>query len=276
MRPRTSLILLLTSIASITSAHDTTDDLVFAAIGDGPYATQEWQVFQDQIALINKTKQIRFLAHVGDIWHGSPTLPGRHYTRVADMLKTSKKPVFIIPGDNEWNDLDDPAIGWGHWLREFTNFEQNFKDIPKTTHQEARSENFSFQTQGVLFIGINLVGGRVHDQDEWNQRFKHNAAWIKEHFAEHKGTVRAAVVLSHAQPAGKHDPFFEDFTKLVRKFQKPVLYLHGDGHNFDVKYPWKEPNLWRVQIDSLGKNPPLQVRVTNDLGEPFRFNRYYK
>lgn len=62
----------------------------------------------------------------------------------------------------------------------------------------------------------------------------------------------------------------------MRKFQKPVLYLHGDGHNFDVKYPWKEPNLWRVQIDSIGKNPPLQVRVTQDPGEPFRFIRFYE
>lgn len=271
-----ALIMLFCSITSITWGHDKSGDLVFAAIGDGPYASNEWQILEDQIAQVNDTKRIQFLIHVGDIWHGSPSLPGKHYTRVADLLKTSKKPVFIIPGDNEWNDLNKPDVGWGHWEREFMRFEQYFKDVPDTTHQNARPENFAFLTQGVLFIGINLVGGRVHDQDEWNRRFHQNAGWIKEQFAEHKGSVRAAVVLSHAQPAGKHDPFFQDFTKLVRKFQKPVLYLHGDGHNFDVKYPWKEPNLWRVQIDSIGKNPPLQVRVTQDPGEPFRFIRFYE
>lgn len=263
------------AISIVANGHDKSGDLVFAAIGDGPYAGKEWKDFEEQLNLVNNTKPIQFLAHVGDIWHSSPSLPGKHYTRIADMLKTSRKPVFMIPGDNEWNDLLDPDVGWAHWEREFMSFEKNFPKAPKAEHQEDRPENFAFVKEGVLFIGINLVGGRVHDEAEWKLRFSQNAAWVKEQLETRKSRVRSAVVLAHAQPAGSHKDFFDKFMQHVRKFRKPVLYLHGDGHNFDVKYPWRESNLWRVQIDSIGKNPPLKVRVTHDLGEPFRFNRYY-
>jgi hypothetical protein len=265
-------VLLVVSL--VANAHDKSDDFIFAAIGDGPYAAKEWKVFEDHLVLVNKAKRVQFLAHVGDIWHSSPALPSKHYTRVADMLKTSKKPVFIIPGDNEWNDLQNPDVGWSNWEREFMGFEKNFSKAPKTEHQEERPENFVFVKDGVLFIGINLVGGRVHDEEEWKLRLSQDASWVKEQLEAHKSKVRSAVVLGHAQPADSHTKFFEKFTGYVRKFRKPVLYLHGDGHNFDVKYPWRESNLWKVQIDSIGKNVPLYVRVTHDIGEPFRFNRY--
>lgn len=263
-------------LAGIAHAQEDSNDLIFAAIGDGPYKLEEWKTFEVQLNLVGNTNAIRFLAHVGDIWHGSDSLPSSHYTRVAEILKRSKTPVFIIPGDNEWNDLNDPDVGWENWTREFTNFDANFPGAPIPERQKDRAENFAFVEEGVLFVGINLVGGTVHEQAEWDQRFDHNRKWIKSQFNTHKKQVRTAVIIGHARPAESHEPFFKSIEKLVSKFKKPVLYLHGDGHNFNIQYPWRVSNLWRVQIDSIGKNPPLKVRVTHDAGEPFRFDRTYE
>lgn len=276
MLVRFGLVLVLVFSGSFAWGHDRSDDLIFAAIGDGPYAGNEWEMLEEQLALVNGVKRISFLAHVGDIWHGSDALPGKHYTRVADMLKTSKKPVYIIPGDNEWNDLEEPDIGWGHWAREFMGFERHFKRVAETAHQDVRPENYAFVKEGVLFVGINLVGGRVHDEAEWKTRLEQDADWVKEHLKGRKDEVRAAVIVGHARPDGKHDAFFDRFRKQVKKFEKPVLYLHGDGHVFDVNHPWGDyPNLWKVQIDQVKRNPPLQIRVTHDAGEPFRFDRTF-
>jgi hypothetical protein len=203
--------------------------------------------------------------------------PESQYARVAGLLRKSKVPVFIVPGDNEWNDLDDPATGWKYWTKHFLHFDKQFHYGPPVSRQDTRQENLAWTSKGVLMIGINLVGGRVHDADEWQTRMRQDADWVQESFTLLGKDVRAAVVFAQTEPKLEHRPFFKRLAKDVARWGKPVLYLHADGH------VWQEepgfmgtPNLLRVQTDQLGRNPPVLVTVTDDPARPFVFDRRLK
>ncbi len=266
------------SIGLVLSASVWADSetVTFAAMGDGPRSTEDWNRLRHQIGQENRAAKAQFLIHVGDIARGSEALPESRYEQVADVLKQSKAPLFIIPGDNEWNDLDDPDIGWGYWVKHFSDFEQHF-DVPWTVErQTVRRENFAFVLDGVLFIGLNLVGGSVHDAEEWRTRHEQDAAWVREQFDAHGDEVRAAVLFGQAKPHEKQETFFGAAVPLIEAFGKPVLYLHGDGHTWEKEKAWRAPNLWRVQIDQVEKGPPVRVTVTHKAKRPFRFDRQLK
>jgi hypothetical protein len=272
----TSLALALGCISFSLHAH-AAKDLVIGAMGDGPRGSDEWQMLEDQVLDLNKGKKYDFFVHVGDLWHGTDRLPESHYTRAAAILKLSKIPAYIVPGDNEWNDLNDPAEGWKFWTNTFYGFDANFKKSYIVEHQEGQQENIAFVTKGVLFVGLTVVGGTVHDKEEWTARHARCAQWVNEQLIAHKDEVRAAVVFAQARPNDvKQIDFFMPFIESATVFEKPLLYLHGDGHRFNIETPWRASNVWRVQIDSVGVNPPLEVRITHDIGEPFRFIRTFK
>lgn len=102
---------------------------------------------------------------------------------------------------------------------------------------------------------------------------KHDADWIAAQMAKHKNEVRAAVIFAQAMPSPDHEPFFRAFAEQCKAFQKPVLYLHADGHVWQLEKSWRAPNLWRVQTDMVGNNPPVQMTVTEDASVPFTFDR---
>ena len=187
-------------------------------------------------------------------------------------MKESETPVFIVPGDNEWNDLDNPSQGWEFWTRHFTAFEKNFPNAPLAVRQTARPENFAVELNHVLILGLNIVGGTVHDKAEWAARHSEDLAWVREQFAAHPDS-RAAVVCAQARPAEKQEDFFAPFCDAAEAFGKPVLYLHGDGHTYEVEQAWRKPNLTRVQVDQVSKGPPLLVTVTPEGPQTFQFAR---
>jgi hypothetical protein len=253
------------------------EPLTFSAIGCGPYKAEEEPLLERYVALVGADGKSEFLVHLGDIVSGTKKAwPESQYARVAQLLAASKVPVLIVPGDNEWNDLDDPALGWQHWTKHFLHFEKRFAGAPKLGKQTERPENFAWTSKGVLLIGINLVGGRVHDKKEWQTRMKEDADWIQEQMTKHRDQVRAAVVFAQAMPTPDHEPFFRTFAEHCKAFTKPVLYLHADGHVWQLQKAWRAPNLLRVQTDMLGGNPPVLVTVTDDAEVPFVFDRRLK
>jgi hypothetical protein len=253
------------------------DPLIFSATGCGPYKPAEEPLLEKYVKLVSDDGKSAFLVHLGDIVSSAKKKwPESEYKKVADILKQSRVPVFVVPGDNEWNDLADPDEGWRFWTKHFTNFEKHFKGAPEPRRQKERAENFAFESRGVLLVGLNLVGGRVHDKDEWKTRHKQNVEWVREQFGAAKGRVRAAVVMAQAEPAKTHEDFFKPFAEAVREFGKPVLYLHADGHVWQVHEKWRAPNLTRVQTDMVGRAPPVLVTVTEDADRPFVFDRRLK
>lgn len=269
-------ILLLTVMAFgfTTQAVENDVPLSFGAMGDGPRGNDEWPEFARQIAAESDDPQSAFLIHLGDICSGTEALPEWYYIGVAGLLKTSRKPVYVVIGDNEWNDLEDPAIGWGYWLKHLERFHRHFDNAPATVTQAEQAGNFAFVKNRVLIIGLTLVGGNVHDEEEWSRRHAHNLAWVDECLERFGPDVRAAVVCAQAGlNSEKHGDFLAPFVKRVQAFEKPVLYLHGDGHVYEREASWRVPNLTRVQVDKVGTNPPLLVTVTVNPDEPFTFDR---
>jgi hypothetical protein len=192
---------------------------------------------------------------VGDIKAGSEPCLESTYVAVADILKQSEVPAFLVPGDNEWVDCSDPDQAWAWWEEHLLGLEQSFCGTPPLESQAARPENFAFLLDGVLFIGLNHVSGSPSSVTQAS------AAWVDDQFAAHGGSVRAAVLMAQKEPGG---PLFDVVVSNGRSFGKPVLYIHGNGHSwkFDEGF-FGEPNLLRVQVDrGTLDSPPVQVTVT--------------
>lgn len=245
--------------------------LQFSVMGDVPRSAHEDTLLQQQIIDHNRHSNSEFMLHLGDIKSGGAPCDEAVYTKVAGYLRKLDVPVFIVPGDNEWNDCDDPDQAWAFWTTYFLAFERYWHYKPLVTHQPQRPENIAWTSKGVLLVGINLVGGRIFDQSRWDVLLRDDAAWVTRQLAQNKDSVRAAVVFAQANPNEKHALFMTQFRAAARAFEKPILFIHGDGHHWLHDDPWLESNIVRVQVDKGGIAPPLQVTVMQN-GE-FHFQR---
>ncbi|MDA0578258.1 MAG: metallophosphoesterase [Verrucomicrobia bacterium] len=280
---------LFTNLSRPTVFADTDAMVRFSAIGCGPYELHEEEDLLRQIADENARGESAFMIHLGDIMAGSTPATEARYARVAEILRELKMPTFIVPGDNEWNDQAAPDKAWSLWRQYFNHFDALWSTnvapltepkpaLAEVLHQDVRPENFSFVHKGVLFVGINLPGGTVHDRAEWALRLPQNAQWIEANIRRSGSAVRAAVIFAQALPNADNESFFAEFRASVARFAKPVLYLHADGHSWVRDQPWPEANLLRVQTDQLGIAQPLLVTVASkgDGVDIFQFDRRYR
>jgi len=249
----------------------------FTAIGDVPYNNEQREGLIEIISKHNAINVSEFVIHVGDIKPGATDCDEPVYQDVSDILKTFKVPTFIVLGDNEYNDCEDPQQGLEFWNKYFLHFNENWSFEPSVTYQPERAENFSWEENNVLFIGINLVGSQVHDSVEWENRLLQNGQWVQELLEEQGSKVGAMVVFGHANivEAGpdKFKPFTDLFRAAAKSFNKPVLMVQGDGHFWIKDKPWEEQNITRLQID--GRNTAVKITVDTDLDYPFLFDREF-
>lgn len=270
------MLVCVRSLCADDAPSATPQTLTFAAMGDVPYAPLEYDLLREHLEDLGE--DIDFVVHLGDIKRGLPLCPEFFYSSAAEVLKASPKPVFILPGDNEWNDCSDPAAAWTFWQKHFDRFEQRWEHPFQVHRPKVHSENFAFVAEGVLIIGINIVGGRVHDEAEWRARHAADARWVSHALTEIGPQCRAAIVCGHARPTVVHDDFFIPLAKSAEAFQKPMLYIHGDGHKWDYEQRFKVDNLQRLQVDQGGIARPVLIHVTGDAetcepGSPFEFDR---
>jgi hypothetical protein len=143
----------------LTAATAHAKDLSFTATGDGPRTEADWMLLARQIEQDNADGTTAFLLHLGDIWKGTERLPESHYLQVAAVLRTSQAPVYIVPGDNEWTDLVNPAEGWEFWSRHLLRLDAHWKEKPAVSRQAGHEENMAWIERGVLMIGVKHGGG---------------------------------------------------------------------------------------------------------------------
>ena len=250
----------------------------FAVMGDVPYAEKEYDLLKRQLSEL--PDRVEFVFHVGDIKPGSLPCTESIYIRVAGTLRKSRFPVFVLPGDNEWNDciVPPPGVAWSYWEKHFLRFDRQWNHQLPVRRQLLRPENMALVHNGTLLVGVNLVGGRVHDRDEWEIRQKQDVQWLQKQFDSAGTDVSCAVVLGHAFPKAENKKSFETgFLKVAAKFDRPIVYLHGDGHKWTHDRPWKtHPHIERIQVDQGGIAPPLLVTPTHNPRQPFRFDRRSK
>ncbi|MGH7600096.1 MAG: InlB B-repeat-containing protein, partial [bacterium] len=246
-------VFLFSIVVPYQSVWSQQQEITFSVTGDIPYNPNQVLVFQEQVANHKRYSPSAFFVHVGDIFVGGEPCSDSAYSLMANMLKGLAVPVFIVPGDNETIDCSNPAEGLNIWKTHFQNFEQNFCGAPAVEHQSTHPENFAFMKSGVLFVGINMVGG--------NSPYQPDANWVSEQLQSKGSQVRAAVIFSHVKP-DHSTQFSTPFRQAAAAFGKPVLFLHGHGHAWSTGYPFPEQNILRVQVDNGAAEDPVEVTVT--------------
>lgn len=142
----------------------------------------------------------------------------------------------------------------------------------------------------ILFLGLNLVGGRVHDALEWTTRLQEQATWTASVIGNHTGKssevpqVNAVVIFGHANPGEHHVEFFRPLHQYIGEHLDgdiPVLYLNGDGHEWLHEPSFLgHANFLRIQLTGGTVEPPLKLMVSNRkldtdvyTSDIFRYNR---
>lgn len=264
-------LLVVASCSDVDLQPAAPEPFVFAAMGDVPYTPEGREALPDQLDGI--PRESAFVVHLGDIKRGFVPCDEAIYEDVSNVLRGSPLPLFIVLGDNEFNDCADQDEAFGLWKRHFNRFDAAWSHDLDVSYQDVRDENFAFVHKGTLFIGINLVGSGIRDQDEWFERLADNWAWTRDNVERHGDDVTSVVIFGHALPMSSHDSYFLSLVDLAEQFGKPMLYLHGDGHFWVHDRPFSAENIERVMVDQGDLAPPVLVTVTHDPAEPFMFDR---
>jgi hypothetical protein len=208
-----------------------------------------------------------FLVHLGDIMRGEIDCDEYHYANLREILLKSKVPSFVVPGDNEWNDCGNNRgieDAWGHWNTHFMRLENNWNHTLSVVRQPDYQENFYFIRKRTLVIGLNIVGGRVHDEDEWLLRHSSEIDWVRSLIQMNVPTNAAGIIImAHARPNDTHRHFFNPLRDFIRdelQNEIPVLYLHGDGHKFLYNPDfYDQPNFLAIQHEGGVRDPILKI-----------------
>ena len=117
------------------------EPVIFSAMGCGPYTPPDKPAVAFYVQQENRERKSEFMVHLGDVFKapavkkpeagaagpatktGPPEPPGpdqmpteAEYRWTADLLSSSNTiPTWIVVGDNEWSDLEDPVHGWKWW-----------------------------------------------------------------------------------------------------------------------------------------------------------------
>jgi hypothetical protein len=102
------------------------------------------------------------------------------------------------------------------WKSSLVDFETSNSDwqLPFTIlrYEPDYPENFAFLHENVLFIIINFVEGKIHNEDEWAARQAGDLAWIDSNVNENRNEFSRMVVFAHADPdIQSNKPFYHPF-----------------------------------------------------------------
>jgi hypothetical protein len=207
-----------------------------------------------------------FMVHLGNIQESKVTLcQSSRYSDVAEMLKNSPMPMFVLPGEEDWSNCPDPNAAWNSWSESFSYFDSNFNKPFPVQRSVDRTENFAFVNQGVLFIGVHVVNGRIVDEIDQEARNAANFDWIFKRVNESQNDVRAIVVFGNARPGHpQNEDFFTKIVSFLDVFGLPSAYVHGNSGNGgveEVAFP-DSKNVISVQAETGGQAPPLRIIVS--------------
>jgi hypothetical protein len=130
-------------------------------------------------------------------------------------------------------------------------------------------ENFAFVLRRVLYIGINLVGGTIHNATQWSDRLQEDLNWIQINYERNRDNIDVMVVFSHSDPSIQSNaPFFDSFHQsLISDYKIATILMHRnlgtEGWNVQQNYNGitdyvdlvVEGGIWppmRVEIDAVG------------------------
>ena len=256
------------SSSSKASAFGTAEDrgtpeVVFYVTSDSPYDSSEEQKLAADMAALPSDAQ--FMVHLGNIQNSAVTLCSEsRYARVKDVLMESPVPMFILPGEEDWNNCPNPENAWESWEDNFKAFESNFEHNFMVNRQLRRKENFAFLHEDILLMGFHLVGGRVNSQDEWDARLDDNINWMESMVTMNEGAFSSIVMLGNARPGPQQHKFFDRLSAFLGQYDLPIIYIHansGVGGVMQYELFGGDEGIEALQIEDGGENPPLRISV---------------
>jgi hypothetical protein len=288
-----SLLAAALACASCSLGPPSPGGFVFGVMGDTPYSAAEEPRFVAMIARMDR-EPLAFSIHVGDIKAGSRSpCSDALYEKRRAQFDASMHPVVYTPGDNEWTDCRERSNGAMDPLERLAKLREVF------FQGREHLGGGELQTQGqgspgpdcgvypenrlwvhgrVRFATINVPGpdnNEAHDaasDAEARCRDAANREWIERALGlaqEHDDI--ALVIATQGDPwRSKARGFGElkaEIASVARRFQRPVLFVHGDTHVYRYDTPFVDgagavPNALR--LETYGSPLVGWVRVTVD------------
>ena len=283
----------------------------FAVLGDAPYYAWEDVQFRLVLRWLD-AYDLSWVLHVGDIfWH---PCTDEHYRRGLGWFNGLRHPVIYTPGDNEWSDCWEPGSGEYAPLERLRRLRQIFfasptrslgrRPLPLVSQGSGRDfpefvENVRWSHAGLLFATVHLVGSRngfkpfprrsAEDDEAARRRTEAAAAWLRETFVEARNTGASAVIVGFQanpdfeEPAAHRsrqnfEPFLTALEEETERFGRPVLVVHGDGHEYIVDHPLlrrttgrRLEQLTRMQVPGSPLVGWVRVTVQPGAAAPFSF-----
>ena len=266
----------------------------FAALGDAPYYRHEELQFRVVLEHMD-AHDLSAVIHVGDIfWR---PCSDAMYEKSRAFLESLRHPAIYTPGDNEWADCWEPRVGGYVPLERLARLRQiMFARPPKRlvlSRQPGYVENVRWTERGVVFATVHIIGSRngrvafpgrtAQDNVEAEQRTAAATAWLRETFAAAANAPAVVIAFHGVPPFILIDPeymkAFQPFMTALReesaRFRKPVLVVHGDGHDYAVDRPVASlPNLTRLEVPGSPDVGWVRVIVQPGSPAPFSFEKH--
>ena len=281
----------------------------FAVLGDAPYYGWEEIQFPRVLKELD-ANDVAWVLDIGDIFWRPCT--DEHYQWVLDRLNALRHPVIYTPGDNESFDCWEPGSGGYAPLGRFARIRQIFFThpthslgsvaMPLTSQGGEFVENARWSHAGIVFATVDVIGSRngmkpfpartAADDAGSRRRTEAAAAWVRETFAEAKSANASAVVIGfHAnfgfeEPATNayrqaYEPFILTLEEEAERFQRPVLIVHGDGHEYMIDHPLVRRttgrrllNLTRMKVPGSPRVGWVRVFVRPGAVNPWAFEQH--
>ena len=284
----------------------------FVALGDLPYgpAMLSHPPYERLIAQINRLDPV-FSVHIGDFKSGSSICSDEAFVEQLGFFNRFERPLVYTPGDNEWTDCHRALAGRFDPRERLHRLRQLFFTEPRSLGRrrmelerqsevdpkfEIYVENARFTVHGIQFLTVHIVGSNngldpkePAAVEEFKSRELAVVSWLEQGFAKAvREQAPAIVVMFHADvfdEKGSRAAFAENsgfarvigrtLLPLAKEFDRPVLVIHGDSHQFRVDNPFRDSlgqaiaNLTRLEV--FGATDTRAVKVTVDLGSPSVF-----
>lgn len=154
------------------------------------------------------------------------------YTNVAKVYSESSIPVLFVPGDNEWNNCNDYKQSESIWKDTFVGFESKQAPFPfEVTRQSNAEENFFFINNKVIYIGLNMVDGRINKHRDWDSRLKKNIIWVHNIVRRNIKSVEVVVIYGNSGNIKANSQFFTDLANLVQKWNDLLVVYIKESNN---------------------------------------------
>lgn len=239
----------------------------FGLVGDQQYNPDQEARFPAVIRAMDK-EPLAFVVHDGDLKGNQPCTDALFRDRLA-LFQSSAHPFVFTPGDNDWTDCHQEALGRFDPLERLARLRALFypsagqtlgrRTMPVTSQADQASfrsyrENVLWTMGPVVFATVHAVGSNnglgtsPAGDDEARARIDAGRAWISTAFAlAREGGFGAVMLITQANPRFEMPPDdprrsgFRDIVPLLeretRAFGKPVVLVHGDTHYFRIDKP---------------------------------------